>query len=155
MNILLIIILILIGLAFLLLELLVIPGTTITGVFGTVSIGVAIWQSYVIYGEKIGTIILFGIVFLTVILIYFSLKSNTWQRIMLKKNIDGKVNYFDSYQPQENDEGVTISRLAPMGKARFGEDYFEVKSHKGLIDPNTKIIITKIENNQIIVQPKK
>ncbi len=150
----LIIILVLIGLFFLLLEILVIPGTTITGVLGSISIGIAIWQSYALYGEKTGTIILFGILLLAIVFIYFALKSNTWQRIMLKKNIDGKVSYFDSYQPQEGDEGITISRLAPMGKARFNEDYFEVKSSKGLIDPNTKIIITRIENNQIIVQPK-
>lgn len=44
-----IIVLILVGLLFLLLEALVIPGTTIVGVIGFVLIAIGVWQSYAIH----------------------------------------------------------------------------------------------------------
>lgn len=73
---------------------------------------------------------------------------------MLKSELQGKVEHFEKYQPKVGDEGVTISKISPMGKARFNEDYYEVKSYSGYIDPNTPVIIAKIESNKIIVKPK-
>jgi membrane-bound ClpP family serine protease len=41
-----------------------------------------------------------------------------------------------------------------MGKARFNEDYFEVTSYSGYIEPNMPVVIVSIEGNKIIVKIK-
>ncbi|MCF8231283.1 MAG: NfeD family protein [Bacteroidales bacterium] len=146
--------LIVLGLLFLLLEILVIPGTTVAGIIGSGLIVVAIWQTYEQYGSQTGIIFLGSTVLVTVVVLYFALKGKTWRRLMLNSEIQGKVEHFEKYQPKVGDEGVTISRLSPMGKARFNDDYYEVKSYSGYIDPNTSVKITKIESNKIIVKPK-
>ncbi|MCF8308231.1 MAG: NfeD family protein [Bacteroidales bacterium] len=146
--------LIVLGLLFLLLEILVIPGTTVAGIIGSGLIVVAIWQTYEQYGSETGIIFLGSTVLITVVALYFALKGKTWRRLMLKSELQGKVEHFEKYQPKVGDEGVTISRISPMGKARFNEDYYEVKSYSGYIDPNTPVIIAKIESNKIIVKPK-
>lgn len=146
--------LVVIGLLFLLLEILVIPGTTVAGIIGSALIVIAIWQAYDQYGSQTGVVFLGSTVLLSVVTLYFSLKGRTWKRLMLNTEVDGKVDHFEKYRPKEGDEGVTVSRLSPMGKARFNDDYYEVKSYGGYVDPNTEVVIKKIEHNKIIVKPK-
>ena len=61
-----IVILILIGLAFLLLEILVIPGTGIAGIIGFIILGIGVWQGYVYYGTIAGHWVLAGTIGATV-----------------------------------------------------------------------------------------
>lgn len=146
--------LVVIGLLFLLLEILVIPGTTVAGIIGTALIIIAIWQSYEQYGSQTGLIFLGSSITVSIVALYFSLRGRTWKRLMLNTEVEGKVDHFEKYHPKVGDEGVTISRLSPMGKARFNDDYFEVKSLSGYIDPNTEVVIKKINHNSIIVKSK-
>jgi membrane-bound ClpP family serine protease len=146
--------LVVIGILFLLLEILVIPGTTVAGIIGSVMVGIAVWQAYDQYGQQTGLIFLGITVFITLVALYFALKGKTWKRMMLNEEVEGKVNYFEHYQPKTGDEGVTVSRLSPMGKARFNEDYFEVTSYSGYIEPNMPVVIVSIEGNKIIVKIK-
>lgn len=148
-------VLIAVGFLFLLLEILVLPGTNIAGILGFVLIGVGIWQAYAVYGGAAGTITL-GITFvLSFISLYFALKSKTWKKAALNKNIDSKVNVIDMQKIKPGDKGITVSRLAPMGKANFNEEYYEVKTTGEFYDPGTKIEVVKIEFNKILVKKTK
>lgn len=151
----LIILLISIGFIFFLLEILVIPGTGVAGIIGFLLIAVGIWQSFEIYGVKSGALTIAGTAIISSILLYFALKSNTWKKASLKTSIDSKVNIVDKSELQIGDEGLSISRISPMGKARFKNKYYEVKTNGEVIDPENKIFILKIENNQIYVTTKK
>ncbi len=146
--------LVVIGLLFLLLEILVIPGVTVAGIIGTALIIIAIWQAYDQYGSQTGLIFLGSSITVSIVALYFSLRGRTWKRLMLNTEVEGKVDHFEKYHPKVGDEGVTISRLSPMGKARFNDDYFEVKSLSGYIDPNTEVVIKKIDHNSIVVKSK-
>lgn len=146
--------LVVLGLLFLLLEILVIPGTTVAGIIGSAVIVIAIWQAYEQFGSQTGIIFLGSTILVTVVALYFALKGKTWRKLMLNSEVEGKVEHFERYQPKVGDEGITISRLSPMGKARFSDDYYEVKSYSGYIDPNTPVVITKVESNKLIVKPK-
>lgn len=150
----LIIILIAIGFLFFLLEILVIPGTGVAGIIGFGLIAFGIYQAFHVFGVKLGIITLGSTAVITSVLLYLALKSNTWKKASLKTNIDGKVNINDFSKVQVGDEGITISRLSPMGKARFGTDYFEVKTNGEVIAPKTKVVIFKIEHQQIYVKTK-
>jgi len=144
-------VLIAVGFLFLLLEVLVLPGTNIAGVLGFVLLAVGIWQAFAVYGGMAGTITLLVTLVLSFITLYFALKSKTWKRAALSKNIDSRVNLVDE-KIKAGDRGKTISRLAPMGKAEFRGEFVEVKTMSQFIDPGVDIEIVKIENNQIIVK---
>jgi membrane-bound ClpP family serine protease len=141
-----------VGFLFLLLEILVLPGTNIAGVVGFVLLAIGIWQAYAVYGGIAGTITLLSTLFLSAVSLYFALKSKTWTKAALHKNIDSKVNVVDADKIKSGDKGRTVSRLAPMGKAEFGGEYYEVNALGQFIDPGTEIEVVKIENNKITVK---
>ena len=141
-----------VGFLFLLLEILVLPGTNIAGILGFVLLGVGIWQAYAVYGGFAGTITLVAAVIFSIIALYFALKSQTWKKATLNKNIEGKVNIVDVEKIKPGDKGKAISRLVPMGKAIFNGEYYEVKTNGEFIDQETEIEVVKIEYNKVFVK---
>lgn len=145
-----IIILILIGLVFLVLEILVIPGATVVGILGFALVLLGVIQSYLVYGSLAGHLTLGITIVATFITIYYTLKSKTWNKAMLKDEITGKVNELDP-RIMVGDTGKTISRLAPSGKALIKGILLEVQSMEGFIDHEKEIIVSKIEDNKVFV----
>lgn len=154
MSLTLIIILIIAGLLFLLLEVMVIPGTTVVGVAGFALIAFSVWESYHTFGTPIGHFVLLGTIFFTILTIYLSLKSKTWNKIMLKTEVDGRVNEIDTNNIKVGDSGVSVSRLAPSGKAIFNDEYFEVHTNGEFIDQETNILVTHFLDNKVFVKRK-
>ncbi|MDP2424216.1 MAG: NfeD family protein [Bacteroidales bacterium] len=149
-----IILLIVVGLLLLLLEVLVVPGTTFVGVTGFVLLIISIWQTYVVYGSTAGHYTLLGILLLTFLALYFSLKSKTWRIMILNTQIDSKMNEVDPEKVKPGDAGKTISRLAPAGKAIINGEYYEVHTLGEFIDQQTEIVVIKVEYSKILVKPK-
>ena len=146
-------VLILVGFLFLLLEILVLPGTNVAGVIGFALLAIGVWQAYAGYGTMAGTITLGGTLLFSVLALYYSLKSKTWEKVSLKTEIDGKVNLVDETTIKIGDKGIAISRLAPMGKAMINGKYFEVKTNGEYVDENTKVKVIEIDHNKIWVEP--
>ena len=136
------------------LEILVVPGTTFVGLagFGMIIGGVVV--AFTNYGTQVGVLTLVTTLILSLAAIGLALKSNTWKKAMLDSEIDGRVNVIETGKVQAGYEGVTITRLNPMGKAMIGEEYYEVQSKDNLISENTAITVVKVEGNKIIVKPK-
>jgi membrane-bound ClpP family serine protease len=145
-------VLIIVGFLFLLLEILVLPGTSVSGIIGFILLAIGIWQAYAVYGSLAGTITLIGTLLFSLIALYYALKSRTWKRASLSKNIDGKVNVIDKTKIKAGDKGKTVSRLSPMGKAMINEEYYEVKTTGEFLDPETNIEVVKIDFNKIYVK---
>jgi len=146
--------LILIGMAFLLLEILVIPGTGVAGIIGFIVIGIGVWQAYTYYGAFTGHWVLAGTIAGTVLVLAYSLRAKTWRRIALKSEIGSRVNLINEDKLKTGDEGKSISRLAPGGKALIKGEYVEVRTMGEFIDQDEEIIIEKIEDHKIFVKPK-
>ncbi|MDD2293520.1 MAG: NfeD family protein [Bacteroidales bacterium] len=151
----LIITLIVLGIILIIAEILIIPGFAITGILGVISLGASCYFGFNYYGQTGGIIVLIVDILLITCFIFFALRSKTWKKISLNTNIDSKV---DS-QPEEKgieakSEGVTVTRLNPMGRARFGDKETEVRSLDGIIDPKTEIVVAYIENEKIFVNKK-
>jgi membrane-bound ClpP family serine protease len=146
--------LIVIGLLFLVLEILVVPGTTVVGIFGLVLMGVGIWEAYHIYGATTGHLVVAGSLVITIIAIALSLRSKTWKRAMLSTEIQGKTNLINQEKVKPGDTGKAVSRLVPIGKALINDEYFEVRSMGQYVDQGTEIEVIKIDNNKIFVKPK-
>lgn len=149
-----IIILISLGLIFILLEILVLPGTAVLGLIGLGLMAAGVWSTYDNFGTKAGHYTLIGVAFFSVVSLYYALKSNTWKKLMLNAKIKGKVNIFDKNLIGVGDTGVTVSRLAPMGKASINDNYCEVQTIADFIDENTEITVIKVDGNSIFVKAK-
>ena len=154
MSLTLIIILIVAGLLFVLLEVLVIPGTTVVGIAGFALIVFSVWEGYHVFGSPTGHFILLGTLILSVLTIVLAFKSNTWNRLMLKAEISGKVNEIDPEKIHEGDTGKAVSRITPAGKAFFNNEFFEVHTDGDFIDQEMEIVVTKIVDNKIFVKLK-
>ena len=50
------------------------------------------------------------------------------------------------------DEGVAITRLNPIGNARFGEDLYEVRSRGEYLAEHSRLKIINIERDKITVE---
>ncbi|NOZ45469.1 MAG: hypothetical protein GXO79_01665 [Chlorobi bacterium] len=149
-----IIVLIILGILLLLVEFLVIPGITIAGIGGILLIGTGIYFGYDSYGTTYGHIIMLCTLVVLVIIIAFSLRSGTWNKIMLKAKIDGKMNVIKEQDLSIGEIGKSITRLAPIGKALFKDIEYEAKTNGEFVDQNSEIEIIKILSNQIIVKLK-
>ena len=74
--------------------------------------------------------------------------------VALKTDIDSKLISSRDLGIEPGDEGITLSRLAPIGKARIKGINVEAKSQDELIDENTPIVVIRVDSYNVIVRPK-
>lgn len=141
---------ILVGVILLLLEVLVLP-SGIAGVVGLAMIGVAIWQSFVL-STTTGIVVSVVTLVVSILSVVITMKSKTWNRAALHNEIDGKANDVNISKLSIGEKGKAVSRLAPMGKAMLGDEYYEVATLGEFVDHNSDIEIIKIDGNKIIVK---
>lgn len=151
----LIIVLIVIGLILLVAEFLIIPGVTIAGIGGLVLIVFGVYSAYSQFGATTGHVTLLLTAVASIATIALSLRAKTWRRVALNNSIDSKaIEEYDQIV-KTGDEGITISRLAPMGKAKINDYIVEVTTLDELIDQQSTIEVVKVEGNKITVKLKK
>ena len=148
-----IILLILLGIILLFVEFALIPGITVAGVGAIIAFGYGIYLAFSNFGVIGGIITALIIVFLSPIIIIRFFKGKAAKKLTLETNINSKVDLINHDKIKIGATGVTLSRLAPIGKASIAGEVVEARSIGPLIDPNQSIEIVKINNNQIIVKP--
>ncbi len=148
----LIVVLILIGLIFLLLEMLVIPGTTVAGVVGFACVVIAVWAAFSTHGTSAGLITLGITVFLSALALFYALKSKTWKKLSLETRNEAKVNVIDENNVKPGDVGIALSRLAPAGTVEINGEQYEAHTYGEFLNPGTQVVVDKIEFNKIFVK---
>lgn len=151
MNLTLLIILLVIGLTLLALEIVALPGA-VAGIFGTLMTIFAIWESFSLYGSKVGTIMLLCSIVICVVLLIVFLKTKTWNRFSLNEESDSKVNQIDTQSVKVGSKGSTVARLAPTGKALIDGELVEVHAVNKFIDPDRPIEVIAVEGYRIDVR---
>ncbi|MDD3737879.1 MAG: hypothetical protein PHP31_01105 [Lentimicrobiaceae bacterium] len=146
--------LIILGILLLMLEIFVLPGTTVAGIAGTILIIYAIWKSYSVLGSTNGTIMLISTLVLLGVFAYLTYRFGNWKKVALKTSLDGKVNENELDDINVDDEGVAISRLAPSGKALINDKICEVHTYNEFIDQDSEIKVINKEDNKIYVTLK-
>lgn len=146
-----IITLILVGLVLMFAEILLIPGVGIAGILGLLSIGGSSFYAFSEFGNTTGAIVTAVNAVLLVAMAVFVLRAKTWKRMSLETNITSKA--VEGSTLAVGDRGRTVTRLAPMGSARFGDYVVEVKALEGIMDPNIDVEVVLIEDNKIYVKP--
>lgn len=146
---------ILLGIIFLLAEIFLLPGMTVSGIAGFIFLVGGIAYAYMYMGPVAGNLSLaISGLLLAGSFIYF-IKSKSLRRISLTTNIDSKVDTSDLLKINIGDVGVTQSRLNPIGKVLINNLIVEAKSINGeMIDEDTEVVVNKVEWSNILVSSK-
>jgi membrane-bound ClpP family serine protease len=135
----------------LLAEIFLLPGITIAGIAGALFAIGGIAYAYTI-GMTAGNITLGSSIVVFGGIFFWMLRANSFQRVSLKTNIESTVESPRNMDLKIGDEGMTLSRLAPIGKARFHHITIEAKSTNEFIDENTPVVIVRIDGYNVIVE---
>lgn len=147
-----VIFLVLLGLFFLVAELVFLPGAALGVILSLASYAAATYFAFVRIGMVGGFITLGIIIVLSLIATIISLRAKTWQRFALKNKVEGQSMQTPAEGVRIGDCGVTISRLSPMGKVLIGGKEYEAKSAEAYIDQRTEVTVIGFENFTIIVK---
>lgn len=149
MNTTLLIIVLVLGIILLALEIVALPGG-IAGAFGVALIGFGVWQTYALFGNTTGTIVLLCAIALCTLMMVLFLRKRTWQRFSLNEEVTSRVNEIEP-AVKVGSRGTTISRLAPTGKALIEGEQMEVHAVNKFIDPDHPIEVVAVEGYRIDV----
>ena len=146
---------ILLGIIFLLAEIFLLPGITISGIAGFIFLVGGIAYAYMYMGTMAGNMTLIISAFLIMGSFLYFIKSKSLRRISLTTNIDAKVDTSDLKKINVGDVGITQSRLNPMGKVFINDLTVEAKSIDGqMIDEETEVVVNKVDWANILVTRK-
>lgn len=147
-----IVFLLIVAIVLILLEIFLLPGITLAGIGGFLFAAGGIIFAYSV-GTITGNIALIASVVIFGITFAWLMRSNSFGRVALKTDINSKLISSRDLGIQPGDEGITLSRLAPIGKARINGINVEAKSQEELIDENTPIVVIRVDSNNVIVKP--
>ena len=149
-----VIVLLVVGIILFLIEFFLIPGLSIAGIAGVGFFGGAIYYAYYSIGNTAGHITLISSVLLLGIAIWIFLRSNVLERMSLKAEIKGKNDPMKDMTIKVGDNGITSSRLAPMGKVKINNHIVEAKTNDDFIDPGVEVIVIEVMNTNVLVSRK-
>lgn len=144
--------LVLLGVFFLVLELIFLPGVTLGTILSVVSYGIAIYFGFARMGVVGGFVTMLVVVALSLVATVVSLRAKTWQRLALNNKIDSQSSENLASIVEIGAKGVTISRLSPMGKVQIGGKVYEAKSEGAYIEQRTEVEVVGFENFTIFVK---
>lgn len=147
-----VILLVLLGLVFVIIEVIFIPGTTLVGVAGFISMIVGIILSFKYFGAETGWLTLGASTAASGALLYLAFRTNVWKRFALNSSIDSKVNEVEGRNFVVGMEGIALSALRPVGKGEFGGNTAEVRTAGEYIAAGKSIRIIKVTTNLILVE---
>jgi membrane-bound ClpP family serine protease len=147
-----IVLLIILGMLFLVAELLLFPGLSIGGILAMACYGGAIWYAFDSLGVAPGVWTVVAVAALSLLTLIFSLRAKTWQRLALKQEIDSVSMPNPESEVAIGAVGVSISRLSPMGKVEVNGKTFEAKSADVFIDQRSKVEVVGFDNFTLIVR---
>ncbi len=151
MTLTLVILFVLIGLFLIWLEFFIVPGITVAGIGGTVLILGGIYYAYADLGSPVSHFVLLGTVSAFALMLMLTLRSKTWKRTALETNVDSTVDAINQDKIKVGDVGITLSRLAPMGKVLVNGEMVEAKSKLGLIDEKVEIVVLEVNSMNVLV----
>src|SRR5574344_725138 len=151
MDILFVVVFMLLGIAFFILEIFFLPGVSVGVIVGTLFVGSSVWYAFSTLGTVGGISTLVSGVVAMIGGIFGVTRSRMLEKISLTREIDSSVPAFPD-TIHVGDKGIALSRLSPIGKVRFGEQTVEAKSDSGFVDVATEVEVVEVDKNEIIVR---
>ena len=142
--------LIIIGLLLVFAEILIIPGVGVAGILGVAAMAGSCVYAFMEMSQMTGIIVTAVNALLVVLITIWVLRAKTWERLALATNIDSKA-IVPEAEVVPGTVGVTVTRLAPMGTARFGDLRMEVTAREGIIDPGVEVEVVEVDGIKVYV----
>ncbi|MFI3292660.1 MAG: NfeD family protein [Rikenellaceae bacterium] len=144
--------LILLGLIFMLVEMLLLPGVTIGALLSVASFVGAIYVAFDALGSMAGVATIIASLALSLIAFFWAIRTGVWKHISLKEQVGGASSQSPAEKVAVGSRGVTMSRLSPMGSAKFGDVIIEAKSLDSFIDPKCEVEVVGYDNAAVVVK---
>jgi membrane-bound serine protease (ClpP class) len=147
--------LIIIGFMLILIEIFLVPGFNIFGVFGFIMVVLGIIFAYSKLRLATANFIMVISVVIALILVRVVVKSKTWHRIILD-NKEEKIQGF--HASTENlakligKRGIAFTPLRPAGIALIEDQKVDVMTEGGFIEKNQEIEVILVEGNRVVVR---
>lgn len=141
---------IIIGLLLVFAEVLIIPGVGVAGILGVAAMAGSCVYAFMEMSKAAGIIVTAVNAVLLVLITIWVLRAKTWQRLALQTNIDSKA-IVPEADVVPGTIGMTVTRLAPMGTARFGDLRLEVTAREGIIDPGVEVEVVEVDGIKVYV----
>ncbi len=148
----LIIFLVLLGVFFLVVELMFLPGVTIGTILSLVSYAVAVYMGFERFGFAGGAVTLAAAAVVSIAAVVVSLRAKTWRKLSLKQKIESSSMETPSDTVKVGQHGTTVSRLSPMGKVSIDGRIYEAKSIDAYVDQRSEVEVVGFENFTVVVR---
>lgn len=142
-----------VAIALILLEIFLLPGITIAGAGGLLFAIGGLVYAYTI-SVTAGTIVLAASVIIFAVAFFWLLRSKSFNSVALHTEVDSRLVSSRELGIKAGDNGVTLSRLAPIGKARIGNITVEAKSMGEFIDEDVPVTVVRVEGYNVVVKPE-
>lgn len=152
MEITIVLVLLLVGVIFFLLELFLIPGISVAGIAGALFMGGSVYYAYTHVSDTAGHLTLAGGIILLAVAVWIFIRSKALEKMSLKAEIDSKNDPLNGIEIKIGDVGVTSSRLAPMGRVKINGHVMEAKTNDDFVDEGVQVRVLAILNTNVLVE---
>lgn len=147
-----IILLIIIGLILFFAELVLLPGITLAAIGAFCCLVAAASWAFVEYGMMVGFIVT-GVILVCIALeTIFFLRPKTWKKAALNATLNSTIMTPIVELIPVGTDGITLTRLAPMGTVTINGKNYEAKSLDSFIDPKTPVVVRDYDNQTLVVE---
>lgn len=152
MGILFIIALVISALLLLLVELFLIPGSSLAAILSAICLVWAVAYAFINISALAGIITLIIAVILGSCMLIAFMKSKTLDKVALTEDVASTVDRTVAAQVKVGDKGFAVTRLALIGNADINGHIVEVRSADGFLNEKTPVVVTRVSDNEIIVE---
>ncbi|UCE06317.1 MAG: hypothetical protein JSW07_22530 [bacterium] len=147
--------LIIIGFLLILIEIFLVPGFNIFGIFGFIMVALGIVFAYTKLDLRIANFIMVASLVLAVILVRLVVKSKSWRRIILEDRQEKAKGFHVSSENLAQlvgKKGTAYTALRPAGIALIEDQKIDVMTEGGFIEKDRAVEVIQVEGNRVVVR---
>lgn len=133
-------------------EIVLIPGITIAAVGAAIFYLAAIVLGFIEYGFWGALIVILISLVLSIIALMICSNRKYLKKISLDNKIESKSSKLAKDLVSVGDQGIAVTRLAPMGKVVINGYTLEAKSSVGYVSERSSIKVIALEDSVVIVE---
>lgn len=147
-----VIVLLAIAIVLLIIELFFLPGLSIAGFVSLVFYGATIYYAFASMGSTVGFITIVASLLFSLLTLWYFMRSRTLDKMALQTNIDSTAPTKLADDIKVGDEGVTLSRLNPVGRILVNGKDVEARAIR-YVEEATPVRVTKVDATVVWVEP--
>lgn len=147
--------LIIIGFILILIEIFLVPGFNIFGVFGFVMVALGIVVAYSKLDLRIANFIMVASLIVAFVLVRVIVKSKSWRRMVLENKQEKVMGFHSSSDNLEKllgKKGIAYTPLRPAGIALIEDQKIDVMTEGGFIERDRAVEVILVEGNRVVVR---